>query len=545
MSASTLPSLPSDAVGSLYVGDLMADVNETLLFEIFNAVGPVASVKVCRDMKTKKSLGYAYVNFHNMKDAERAIDCMNFTSIKGQTCRIMWVNRDNAVRDKGVGNIVVKNLDETIDNKMLFDTFSMFGSILSCKIGFNRETGDHLGYAFVHYAEQAAADKAIEQINDMVLAGRKVIVEKFQSKEQREEQQQNEYTNIYVKNIPSELNVEQIFDILKKYGQVESRLIPEGKDDAKNCGFCYCNYRTHEEAKAAVAGLNEVKGEDGKLIEASRCLSKAELKRQSRQNKIRMTSTNLYVKNLPSYMDDDGLKELFSKFGNISSAKVMIDKHGLSKQFGFVNFEREDEASLSMAEMNGKDLNGLKLYVGLAQTKNERKSILSKKFAKTAPAVAPTPAFGFVPPSPHMMRPPFGNHFPGMGFGGPGIPRAPMMSMHAPPRHMGMDPMMHMHAPPRGGMMPQPRPASFRAIPSNGRKSLLESLAGKSPEQQKQIIGEKLYNSIQKVEPKKAGKITGMLLEMETTELLILVESEAELIKKVNEALIVLRQHSI
>lgn len=62
--------------------------------------------------------------------------------------------------------------------------------------------------------------------------------------------------------------------------------------------------------------------------------------------------------------------------------------------------------------------------------------------------------------------------------------------------------------------------------------------------QQKQEIGERLYPLVQRIEPKLAGKITGMLLEMDTTELMMLIESSDDLlISKVNEAVTVLKSH--
>ena len=105
--------------------------------------------------------------------AERALDTMNFNAIMGCPMRIMWSQRDPSLRRFDVGNIFIKNLEKSIGNKGLYDVFSAFGNILSCKVVLDDE-GQSKGYGFVHFEKQESADMAIAKVNGVFLNDKKV-----------------------------------------------------------------------------------------------------------------------------------------------------------------------------------------------------------------------------------------------------------------------------------------------------------------------------------------------------------------------------------
>jgi RNA recognition motif-containing protein len=81
----------------------------------------------------------------------------------------------------------------------------------------------------------------------------------------------------------------------------------------------------------------------------------------------------LYVGNLPYTVRDDDLQQSFSAFGNVNSAKVMMERDtGRSKGFGFVEMGSDAEAQQAIAGMNGQSLGGRSLVVNEARPMEPR-----------------------------------------------------------------------------------------------------------------------------------------------------------------------------
>ncbi|KAK3231340.1 hypothetical protein Dsin_003221 [Dipteronia sinensis] len=593
---------------SLYVGDLDFNVTDSQLYDLFSQVGQVVSVRVCRDLSTRRSLGYGYVNYNGPQDAARALDVLNFTPINNKSIRIMYSHRDPSIRKSGTGNIFIKNLDKAIDHKALHDTFSSFGSILSCKIATDA-SGQSKGYGFVQFENGDAAQNAIDKLNGMLINDKQVFVGHFLRKQERDSAlSRTKFTNVYVKNLSESTKDDDLKNIFGEYGTITSAVVMRDGDGKSKC-FGFVNFENADDAAKAVDALNGMKFDDKewyvgkaqKKYEREQEL-KGKFEQTIKETVDKFQGLNLYVKNLDDSIDDEKLKELFSEFGTITSCKVMRDPSGISRGSGFVAFSTPEEAARALQEMNGKMIVSKPLYVALAQRKEERRARLQAQFSQMRPvAIAPSvaPRMPMYPPGapglgqqfmygqgPPAIIPPqagFGYQqqlVPGMRPGGAPMPNffVPMVQQgqqgQRPGGRRGAGPVQQSQQPvplmqqqmlPRGRVYRYPPGRNMPDVPMPGMlpvpydmgagmamrdatvgqpmpiTALSTALANASPEQQRTLLGESLYPQVEQLERDAAAKVTGMLLEMDQTEVLHLLESPEALKAKVAEAMEVLR----
>ncbi|GFZ02401.1 poly(A) binding protein 7 [Actinidia rufa] len=615
------PTVVAAAPASLYVGDLHHGVTDGQLFDHFAEYKSLASVRICRDFSTGRSLCYGYVNFISAQDAIHAIEVKNHSVLYGKVIRVMWSHRDPDARRSGIGNVFVKNLGESIDNEKLQEMFQKFGNILSSKVA-RFDDGRSKRYGFVQFDSEESANAAIEQLNGFSIGGRNIYVGKFVKRSDRPlPSPDTKYTNLYVKNLALDVTEEVLKEKFSEFGKVLSLVI--SKDDhGASKGFGFVNFDNPDDARRATEVMNGLHL-GSKVLYVSRAQKKAEreqiLRRQFEEKRkeqiMKYQGSNVYVKNIDDNVTDDELREHFNQCGTITSAKLMRDEKGISKGFGFVCFSAPEEANKALNTFHGFMFHGKPLYVSIAQRKEERQAKLQLQYVRLAAELAgsstiipggysplyytsPHGVFSPIPPRPGMMYQPLGLR-PGWranGFVPPTRPgfrpsSLPVVSIQIPntPRqhrqNRGRMSGMNGHMLPQGGghtvsYVPVPhvqqpsqsvtagkdsnnqqRAGQARYVP-NGRvhemnrgvsstvsgtvvsategSEMLSRLAAAHPEQQKQILGERLYPLVEKHKPEFTAKITGMLLEMDNSELLLLLESPESLAAKVEEAVQVL-----
>eukprot|EP00467_Chlorarachnion_reptans_P023047 CAMPEP_0114507850 /NCGR_PEP_ID=MMETSP0109-20121206/12251_1 /TAXON_ID=29199 /ORGANISM="Chlorarachnion reptans, Strain CCCM449" /LENGTH=610 /DNA_ID=CAMNT_0001686673 /DNA_START=210 /DNA_END=2042 /DNA_ORIENTATION=- len=584
---------------SLWVGDLSPTVNEQKLYQIFGTVGHINSIRLCRDHHTQRSLGYAYINYFDPESAAKALKTLNFSVIEGEQCRVMWVHRDPFLRKSGKGNIYVKNLPEGADNKKVHEMFEEFGEILSVKV--KEKNGKKLNHGFVHFKEEKSAQDAIAKMDgkeglivkpflsqkDRAKAVTNLYVKPLPKEDFSEEdfrklfEDFGEITSCKIKNDPEKPSA---------VGFVDFKVPEDAKEAVEKLNG------TELKGQTLFVGPFQTRAQRDRMLKEQR-----EKDKINRYEKF--SGTNVFVKNLADDIDEKKLNQLFGEFGAIKSSTVKLE-NGVPRGFGFVNYATPEAATKAVTNMHRKVVHGKLLYVALAQSRDERLRKLQDKYQKQAAmqGMYPgPPAPGYMYPQAaggYTGRPVFiqplvagrPRYFP------QGMQRMPNQMMVNPSMRggagrggrggrKGMDYKLTANArnhPAQGGVMPMPQqmmpmaqnpqyqmqqrqqqmmvnqmaamsiqpgagPAGQEEtqVQPNPTASLAAALQGMDEESQKHTIGEMLYPKIQARlleldRADKAGKITGMLLDLENEKLLEMIPNAQLLNDQVVEALEVL-----
>eukprot|EP01122_Echinamoeba_exundans_P013953 TRINITY_DN6209_c0_g1_i1.p1 TRINITY_DN6209_c0_g1~~TRINITY_DN6209_c0_g1_i1.p1 ORF type:complete len:582 (+),score=159.12 TRINITY_DN6209_c0_g1_i1:36-1748(+) len=535
---------------SLRVANLTADATEILLFPVFNQVATVVSIRVCRDAQSKQSLGYAYVNFNTVEDAQRAFEQLNGKSINGKECQISWAQRsgNNNKQSSTGSSLFVKNLPRTVDANGFKAMFEPHGTVLSSELVLD-PAGNSRGFGFVHFDSAASADAAKKSLDGSLVGSHKLVVEYYVANKRTvpaaasasAKEEELNWTNVFFKNTPATFTQDSVMQLFAPYGVITSAVVslPATKpEDGVPTSFGFVNFETHEQAVAAIQHLNNLEI-DGRPIYVGRAQKKAEreenLKRLharrenaghynnhhggshrggyssgrrggasagSQQTPKFQDGLNLFIGNLDDGITEEVLSKEFSRMGTIQSMRLIADTTGSSKGYAFVCFTAQQEAQKAIAEFNNKALPGFEkqLIVRLHEPKKQ------------------TPSSSY-----HHHH---GSNNSRGGRGGRGGHSHQTKHQATSSSKQAAD------------KSPAAAPAaSAAAAPSEPAKPTLEMLSKLPEDDQKMAIGNYLYFFVSKSEPERAGKITGMILGGHDLKTLQgLMDSEEQLKAKIKEA---------
>jgi RNA recognition motif-containing protein len=120
-----------DKDSTIYIGNLDERVSDPLVWELFLQAGRIVNVHLPKDRVTQSHQGYGFVEFNSEEDAEYAARIMNQVRLFGKPIR---VNKASADKQKSVevgAELFVGNLDPMVDERVLYDTFGRFGTLVA------------------------------------------------------------------------------------------------------------------------------------------------------------------------------------------------------------------------------------------------------------------------------------------------------------------------------------------------------------------------------------------------------------------------------
>ena len=411
----------------LFISELPDNILDSELNDFFNAYKPdIYMIQVDRNQKMYDLFNSrkpkATIYFRSHAKAQEAREQLNMRRVKGKALNIMWHERDNSIRYNNEANLFVKGISQNANPRDIYELFSKYGEIISCKIC-EDEDGNLLGYGYINYYNLDSAEKAISNLNKKKFMDSELEVQHFKKMNERFKAP-SENKSIYIKNIPNSIhNIEELKKIFSKFGKISWGEIYQDNAERQ---YAILDYETAENANKAKEEMNDKKinesDESGLYVDFLQ--KKSERKRMLTtkigdiNNKLNQEfkNCNLYVKNLPYELTEEKMREIFSKCGEVKSVKISqyllvtkvkdkFENYITSRGFGFVCYTSEEGAKKAIEEFNGKYLPGYEnvkrppIIISPFMPKHERKQFLNQQ---AAPTMLTSPMF----PGPFPMYPP-------------------------------------------------------------------------------------------------------------------------------------------
>ncbi|KAL2202061.1 hypothetical protein CC79DRAFT_1280516 [Sarocladium strictum] len=161
---------------ALYVGGLDQRVTEDVLRQIFETTGHVQSVKIIPD-KNAKGFNYGFVEYDDPGAAERAMQTLSGRRVHQSEIRVNWAYQSNTSTKEDTSShfhIFVGDLSNEVNDEILTQAFSAFGSVSEARVMWDMKTGRSRGYGFVAFRDRPEAEKALSSMDGEWLGSRAI-----------------------------------------------------------------------------------------------------------------------------------------------------------------------------------------------------------------------------------------------------------------------------------------------------------------------------------------------------------------------------------
>lgn len=162
---------------TVYVGNLDERVSEANLWELMTQMGPVYNVHMPMDRVSRTHQGYGFIEFDTPESADYASKVLNGIRLHQKPIRVNKASADKQKPTDIGAELFINNLDQQVDEKILFDTFSQFGTLVSPPTVIRDQNNVSKGYGFVSYDSFEASDASKETMNGQYLLSKQITVE--------------------------------------------------------------------------------------------------------------------------------------------------------------------------------------------------------------------------------------------------------------------------------------------------------------------------------------------------------------------------------